>query len=90
MLERLIDQLDLDEPIGILSHHLAMDEPCWTFFDACSQRCLTSSGRRLSLRRILPVRLRQPVGDQRICRMTAALLLSIKDLAVDFRVPPRV
>ena len=33
MLERLIDQLDLDEPIGILSHHLVMDEPCWTFLE---------------------------------------------------------
>jgi len=33
MLGRLIDQLDLDEPIGILSHHLAMDEACWTFLD---------------------------------------------------------
>ncbi|MEM8951554.1 MAG: polysaccharide deacetylase family protein [Pseudomonadota bacterium] len=33
MLERVIDQLDLDEPIGILSHHLVMDEPCWTFLE---------------------------------------------------------
>lgn len=31
MLERLIDQLDPEEPIGILSHHLVMDEPCWAF-----------------------------------------------------------
>lgn len=33
MLGRLMDQLDLDEPIGILSHHLVMDEPCWTFLE---------------------------------------------------------
>ena len=33
MLERLIEQLELDEPIGILSHHLVMDEPCWTFLE---------------------------------------------------------
>lgn len=33
MLERLIAQLELDEPIGILSHHLVMDEPCWTFLE---------------------------------------------------------
>jgi hypothetical protein len=32
-LERLIGLLDPDEPIGILSHHLAMDEPGWTFLD---------------------------------------------------------
>lgn len=33
VLGRLIDQLDHDEPIGILSHHLAMDEACWTFLE---------------------------------------------------------
>ncbi len=33
MLEQLIQQLELDEPIGILSHHLVMDEPCWTFLE---------------------------------------------------------
>ena len=32
-LERLIAQLDPDEPIGILSHHLVMDEPGWGFLD---------------------------------------------------------
>ena len=32
-LERLIGVLDPDEPIGILSHHLAMDEPGWRFLD---------------------------------------------------------
>jgi hypothetical protein len=32
-LERLIAMLDPDEPIGILSHHLAMDEPGWGFLD---------------------------------------------------------
>ena len=33
VLERLIEQLDEDEPIGVLSHHLVMDEPCWTFLE---------------------------------------------------------
>lgn len=33
MLERLIDQLDPSEPIGVLSHHLVMDEPCWAFLE---------------------------------------------------------
>jgi hypothetical protein len=32
-LERLCALLDPDEPIGILSHHLAMDEPGWAFLD---------------------------------------------------------
>jgi hypothetical protein len=32
-LERLVAVLDADEPIGILSHHLAMDEPGWRFLD---------------------------------------------------------
>jgi hypothetical protein len=32
-LARLIAVLDPDEPIGILSHHLAMDEPGWRFLD---------------------------------------------------------
>ena len=32
-LERLIAVLDPDEPIGILSHHLAMDELGWEFLD---------------------------------------------------------
>jgi len=32
-LERLIAVLDPDEPIGILSHHLAMDEPGWRFLE---------------------------------------------------------
>lgn len=34
VLDRLIEQLDgADEPIGILSHHLAMDEACWAFLE---------------------------------------------------------
>ena len=33
MLSKLIDVLDPNEPIGFLSHHLAMDESGWTFFD---------------------------------------------------------
>jgi hypothetical protein len=32
-LERLCALLGPDEPIGILSHHLAMDEPGWAFLD---------------------------------------------------------
>jgi hypothetical protein len=33
MLDCLNSLLDADEPIGLLSHHLAMDEPCWAFFE---------------------------------------------------------
>ncbi|MEM7044426.1 MAG: polysaccharide deacetylase family protein [Pseudomonadota bacterium] len=33
MVQRMIDHLGLDEPIGFLSHHLAMDEPCWAFVE---------------------------------------------------------
>ena len=33
VLDRLIDVLNPDEPIGLLSHHLDMDETGWTFFD---------------------------------------------------------
>ena len=32
-LERLCALLGPDEPIGILSHHLAMDEPGWAFLE---------------------------------------------------------
>jgi hypothetical protein len=32
-LERLCALLGPDEPVGILSHHLAMDEPGWAFLD---------------------------------------------------------
>jgi hypothetical protein len=32
-LRRLVAVLDADEPIGILSHHLAMDEAGWAFLD---------------------------------------------------------
>jgi hypothetical protein len=32
-LDRLIDILHPDEPVGVLSHHLDMDESGWTFFD---------------------------------------------------------
>jgi hypothetical protein len=32
-LGRLVAVLDPDEPIGIVSHHLAMDEPGWRFLD---------------------------------------------------------
>ena len=33
VLRRLIDMLDPEEPIGLLTHHLEMDEIGWTFFD---------------------------------------------------------
>lgn len=33
VLQRLLDVIDTDEPIGLLSHHLDMDESGWTFFD---------------------------------------------------------
>lgn len=33
MLDRLTEQLDPEEPIGILSHHLVMDEACWAFLE---------------------------------------------------------
>lgn len=33
LLDRLSDELDPDEPIGVLSHHLAMDERAWAFLD---------------------------------------------------------
>ncbi|MCE3250912.1 MAG: hypothetical protein K0R41_4737 [Geminicoccaceae bacterium] len=32
-LDRLLAALDPDEPIGILSHHLALDEPGWDFLE---------------------------------------------------------
>ena len=32
-LARLVAVLDADEPIGILSHHLAMDDAGWAFLD---------------------------------------------------------
>lgn len=60
-LERLIAVLDPDEPIGILSHHLAMDEPGWQFLDQllgvlaahpgarlCSARDLFAAAREVS------------------------------------------
>ena len=40
-LTRLVAVLDAEEPIGILSHHLAMDEAGWAFLDrllGCSPR----------------------------------------------------
>ncbi len=33
VLDRLIDAVSADEPIGLLSHHLALDESGWTFLD---------------------------------------------------------
>ena len=33
ILEQLIDLLETDEPIGILTHHLVMDDAGWTFLE---------------------------------------------------------
>ncbi len=33
MLERVLQHLDADEPIGLLTHHLVMDETCWSFLE---------------------------------------------------------
>jgi len=38
LLERLLDHVDADEPIGFLTHHLVMDEACWAFLE-----CLLSA-----------------------------------------------
>ena len=53
VLGRLIDQLDYDEPIGILSHHLVMDESCWTFLE----RLLSTLIRHPSTRLFAPTHL---------------------------------
>lgn len=47
VLEQLIAQLDEDEPIGILSHHLVMDEPCWTFLERLFSIVLHHSAARI-------------------------------------------
>lgn len=33
MLGRLLEHVDAGEPIGFLTHHLVMDEPCWSFLE---------------------------------------------------------
>lgn len=50
MLGRLISHLNTDEPIGILSHHLVMDEACWSFLE-----CLLATLARHPAARICPV-----------------------------------
>jgi hypothetical protein len=46
-LTRLIAVLDADEPIGILSHHLAMDEAGWAFLDRLLSVLAAHPGARL-------------------------------------------
>jgi hypothetical protein len=46
-LDQLIGALDADEPIGILSHHLAMDEPGWRFLDRLLGVICRHAGARL-------------------------------------------
>jgi hypothetical protein len=46
-LTRLIAVLDADEPIGILSHHLAMDEEGWAFLDRLLSVLAAHPGARL-------------------------------------------
>jgi ABC-type lipoprotein export system ATPase subunit len=62
--------LDGDEPIGIPSHHLTMDEAGWLFLDRCSACSL-------------PTR-RPPAPGRRAVRAMTGPLLEIRDLAVDF------
>jgi hypothetical protein len=46
-LARLIAVLDAEEPIGILSHHLAMDEAGWAFLDRLLRVLADHPGARL-------------------------------------------
>jgi hypothetical protein len=46
-LTRLVAMLDADEPIGILSHHLAMDEAGWAFLDRLLSVLAAHPGARL-------------------------------------------
>ena len=46
-LARLLAVLDADEPIGILSHHLAMDEAGWAFLDRLLGTLAAHPGARL-------------------------------------------
>jgi hypothetical protein len=46
-LDRLIAVLDADEPIGILSHHLAMDPEGWAFLDRLLRVLAGHPGARL-------------------------------------------
>ena len=71
-LTRLIAVLDAEEPIGILSHHLAMDEAGWAFLDRLLRVLADHPGARL-----------YPVRELLDPAMTGPLL-EIRDLAVDF------
>jgi hypothetical protein len=46
-LTQLIDALDAEEPIGLLSHHLAMDEPGWRFLEQLIGLLSRHAGARL-------------------------------------------
>jgi hypothetical protein len=46
-LDRLVGVLDADEPIGIVSHHLAMDEEGWAFLDRLLGVLVAHPGARL-------------------------------------------
>jgi len=46
-LGRLVAVLDPDEPIGILSHHLAMDEPGWRFLERLLETVTSHPATRL-------------------------------------------
>ena len=70
-LARLVAVLDADEPIGIVSHHLAMDEAGWVFLDRLLGVLAAHPGARLCR------------GGRAVRAMTGPLL-EIRDLAVDF------
>ena len=46
MLERLLQHVNADEPIGLLTHHLVMDESCWSFLE----RLLSTLARHPAIR----------------------------------------
>jgi hypothetical protein len=52
-LARLLAVLDADEPIGILSHHLTMDEAGWAFLDRLLRTLAGHPGARLCPARAL-------------------------------------
>jgi hypothetical protein len=52
-LARLVAVLDADEPIGILSHHLVMDEDGWAFLDRLLGVLADHPGARLCPARVL-------------------------------------
>ena len=46
-LARLCEVLELEEPVGILSHHLVLDEAGWSFLDRLLGVLVEHSGARL-------------------------------------------